>query len=332
MEASVSPVLRKHYSRIALACFVFLAAAVAAQYAAALVLGLLAPDLLLQGWFITALSFVCMYLVGFPLFLLLLPKAPASLPEKAGLGGFGELMICLLMCMGVLYPCNLLGQGITGLLGRILGGTGDNPLEQMLSRLDLWSVALFAVILAPIMEELIFRKLLLDRMRTIDRPTAVLFSALAFGLFHGNLSQFFYAFGVGLVFGSIYVRTGRLRYTIFLHILVNAIGSLVPMLILGDGDSVSLEELLTQGREAMPNLVENLPAVLGMSLFSLVIFCCTVAGIVLLVKRFPRLRRRTPEDRLPEPWTAFCTVFLTGGFAVFLLASSLQMVLSLLVT
>ena len=169
-------------------------------------------------------------------------------------------------------------------------------------------------------------------MRTIDRPTAVLFSALAFGLFHGNLSQFFYAFGVGLVFGSIYVRTGRLRYTIFLHILVNAIGSLVPMLILGDGDSVSLEELLTQGREAMPDLVENLPAVLGMSLFSLVIFCCTVAGIVLLVKRFPRLRRRTPEDRLPEPWTAFCTVFLTGGFAVFLLASSLQMVLSLLVT
>ena len=75
MEASVSPVLRKHYSRIALACFVFLAAAVAAQYVAALVLGLLAPGLLLQGWFITALSFVCMYLVGFAL---LYQKSPAS--------------------------------------------------------------------------------------------------------------------------------------------------------------------------------------------------------------------------------------------------------------
>ena len=82
----------------------------------------------------------------------------------------------------------------------------------------------------------------------------------------------------------------------------------------------------------MPLVVENLPSMLGLSLFGLVIFCCTVAGIVLLVKRFPRLHKRTPEDRLPETWTAFRTVFLTGGFAAFLLASVLQMVMSLLAT
>ena len=332
MNASLSPVLKKHYSRIALACFVFLAAALAAQYIAALLLGLLAPDLLRRGWFITALSFVCMYLVGFPLFLLLLPKAPAWLPEKRELGGAGELFVCLLMCMGILYPGNLLGQGVTRLLGQLLGSSGSNPLEEYLERLELWSVALFAVILAPVMEELIFRKLLLDRMRTIDRPTAILFSAMAFGLFHGNLSQFFYAFGAGILFGSIYVRTGRLRYTILLHILVNAIGSLVPMLLQGDGEALSLEEILAEGEEAMPAVVENLPSMLGMGLFGLAVFCCTVAGIVLLIRRFPRLRQRSPEDRLPEPWTAFRTVFLTGGFAVFLLASVLQMVLSLLFT
>ena len=332
MEASVSPVLRKHYSRIAMACFVFLAAAVAAQYVAALVLGLLAPDLLLQGWFITALSFVCMYLVGFPFFLLVLPKAPPWLPEKAALGGAGELLICLLMCMGILYPCNLLGQGVTRLLGRLLGGTGSNPLEEMLDQLDLWSVLLFAVILGPVMEEIIFRKLLLDRMRTIDRPTALLFSAMAFGLFHGNLSQFFYAFGVGILFAGIYERTGRLRYTIILHVLVNAIGSLVPMLLQGNGESVSLEELMTSGEELAPEVLEGLPSMLGMGLFGLMIFCCTVAGIVLLVRRFPRLRLRGPQDQLPEPRTAFRTVFLTGGFTVFLLASALQMVLSLLLT
>lgn len=332
MNSAVSPALRKHYSRIALACFVFLAAAVAAQYIAAVVLGLLAPELLRRGWFLTALSFVCMYLVGFPLFLLILPKAPVQLPEKAALGGLGELMICLLMCLGILYPCNLLGQGVTQLLGRVLGGTGSNPLEQMLDQLDLWSVALFAVLLAPIMEELIFRKLLLDRMRTIDRPTAVLFSAMAFGLFHGNLSQFFYAFGAGILFGSIYVRTGRLRYTIVLHILVNTIGSLVPMLLMGDGESLSLQELLAEGEEALPAVVENLPSMLGMGLFGMLIFCCTVVGLILLVRRFPRIRARSPEDRLPETWTAFHTVFLTGGFAAFLLASVLQMVLSLLVT
>ena len=169
-------------------------------------------------------------------------------------------------------------------------------------------------------------------MRTIDRPTAVLFSVMAFGLFHGNLSQFFYAFGAGLLFGSIYVRTGRLRYTVTLHILVNAIGSLVPLLLQGDGEPLSLEELMAQGEEAMPAMVESLPYLLGMSLFGLLVFCCTVAGIVMLARRFPRLRRRGPKDRLPEPGTAFRTVFLTGGFALFLLASALEMVLSLLVT
>ena len=332
METPVSPVLRRHYSRIALACFVFMAAAVLSQSLAGMLLGLLAPALLGRGWFVIALSFVCMYLVGFPLFLLLLPAAPAQLPEKRDLGGPGELFVCLLMCMGILYPCNLLGQGITRLLGGLLGGTGANPLDQVLERMELWAVTLFVVLLAPIMEELIFRKLLLDRMRTIDKPTAVLFSAMAFGLFHGNLSQFFYAFGAGLLFGSIYVRTGRLRYTVVLHVLVNAVGSLVPMALLGDGEPPSLEELLAGGEEAMPELVGRMSSFLGLGLFGLLIFCGTVAGIVLLIRRFPRLRQRTPEDRLPEPGTAFRTIFLSGGFAAFLLLSALQMVLSLLVT
>ena len=104
------------------------------------------------------------------------------------------------------------------------------------------------------------------------------------------------------------------------------------MLLQGDGEALSLEEILEQGNEAMPQVMENLPSVLGLSLFGLAVFCCCIAGIVLLARRFSGLRLRTEEDRLPEPWTAFRTVFLTGGFALFLLASALEMVLSLLVT
>ena len=330
MESSVSRILRRHYSRIGLACFVFLAASFIAQLAAVLAVRLLAPQLLQAGWFATGLSFLAMYLVGFPLYILLLPRAPEQLPERQKLGGVGEFLICLLMCIGILYPLNYLGQWVTRLLADILGGSGASMLDAYLGSMDLWSVALFAVILAPIMEELAFRKLLLDRMRTIDRPGAILFSALAFGVFHGNPGQFFYAFGVGILFGCIYTRTGRVIYTILLHILVNAIGSLVPLLLMQD--IPDLEGLLGQGAENVPALLENLPALFGLGAFGLLILCGTVAGIILLIRRFPRLLERGPGDRLGEPWLAFRTQFLTGGFIAFLLAAVLETVASLLLT
>jgi membrane protease YdiL (CAAX protease family) len=324
LEPSVSKLLRRHYSRIGIACFTFLAAALAAQFLIVFVMSFLAPRAVQEGWFLTALSFVSLYLVGFPLFVLILPKAPAELPEQRDLGGFGELMICLLMCMGILYPLNFLGQWVTELLSGILGGSGESMLDNLLGSMDLWSVTLFAVILAPIMEELAFRKLLLDRMRTIDRSGAILFSALVFGLFHGNAGQFFYAFGVGILFGCIYTRTGRVRYTIVLHILVNAIGSLVPLLL--TRDIPDLENLADRGIEAWPEILENLPAYLALGAFGLVILCAVVAGIILIIRRFPRLLERSPEDRLTSPTLAFRTQFLNGGFIAFLLAAALEMV------
>ena len=72
---------------------------------------------------------------------------------------------------------------------------------------------------------------LLGRKRVSDQAAAeqqrkadIVFSALMFGLFHMNLYQFFYAFLLGLVFGYVYLRTRRLRYTVFMHMSINAIG------------------------------------------------------------------------------------------------------------
>ena len=53
---------------------------------------------------------------------------------------------------------------------------------------------LYMVICAPILEEYIFRKLIVDRTVKYGQGVAVVLSGLMFGLFHGNLNQFAYAF------------------------------------------------------------------------------------------------------------------------------------------
>ena len=70
---------------------------------------------------------------------------------------------------------------------------------------------IIAVLIAPTAEELLFRKLLTERIVKYGELAAVLASGLFFGLFHGNLNQFSYAFLLGLFLGFIYVKTGKLR-------------------------------------------------------------------------------------------------------------------------
>ena len=190
--------LRRHYGRLSLALLAYYLITAAAQFALQAAALAWAPAWTETGWFTPALAFVPMYCVGFPVFICLLPKAPPRelLPPKGRVPG-RELFPLLLMCLGVLYPGNLLGQGADWLLRKLFRSSGNtDALDAMLSSSSVWAFFLVAVVLAPIMEELTFRKLLLDRMRTIDKPSALFFTALAFALFHTNIVQCFYAFGV----------------------------------------------------------------------------------------------------------------------------------------
>jgi hypothetical protein len=48
-----------------------------------------------------------------------------------------------------------------------------------------------------------------------------------FGLFHGNFQQFFFASFVGMLFAFVFIRTGRVIYTILMHMTVNLTTSVV---------------------------------------------------------------------------------------------------------
>lgn len=81
----------------------------------------------------------------------------------------------------------------------------------------------FTIAVIPgILEELLYRKGLIDLTRGYGEKFAILFSAIIFGLAHMNFTQTIFAFLMGLALGTVYVKTGNIKYTMLLHILNNA--------------------------------------------------------------------------------------------------------------
>mgnify|MGYP002382398304 CR=1 FL=1 len=91
----------------------------------------------------------------------------------------------------------------------------------MLIRSD-WTVrlviALFAVVLAPVVEELVFRGILFPALRDAGWPRAAMaVASLGFGLIHGNAAAFLPLSALGGFLAWLYLRTGNLWAPILAH-------------------------------------------------------------------------------------------------------------------
>lgn len=97
------------------------------------------------------------------------------------------------------------------------GGAGDVEVNP-------WLYILLTLVLAPISEEILFRGILLRHMRQVmPMAGAYLMSAIIFGLFHGNVSQFYVGFTCGIFFSLVYEYTGRLHISMCTHMMYNLI-------------------------------------------------------------------------------------------------------------
>lgn len=116
-------------------------------------------------------------------------------------------------------------------------------MEQALSRFP-WFLALFAVVLAPAYEELLFRRVLFGRLWKAGRVgLGIVLSSLAFALIHEipgtsangplEIAQLWLVYGgMGAAFAWLYQRTGTLWAPIAAHGLNNAI-ALAALVFLG---------------------------------------------------------------------------------------------------
>ncbi len=114
---------------------------------------------------------------------------------------------------------------------------GGNPLlEIILQNQDATTVAvLFLMVagLAPFFEEILFRGFLLTSLtRYLPVWGAVLMSAMTFAIAHLNLSDVLPLTVLGIILGTVYLRSRSLVSVIVLHSLWNT-GSFVGLLLLG---------------------------------------------------------------------------------------------------
>jgi membrane protease YdiL (CAAX protease family) len=94
------------------------------------------------------------------------------------------------------------------------------------------TIALFAIGLAPVVEEVLFRGVLFATICGLGwRKSAYLGTALLFGLIHGNTAAFLPLTLFGLVLAWLYERTGNLLAPVVAHAVFN----LAPFVLLALG-------------------------------------------------------------------------------------------------
>ena len=89
---------------------------------------------------------------------------------------------------------------------------------------------IWVCVIAPVTEEYMFRGAMLRTLSKYGSGFAIVASAFAFGLMHGNMGQTPMAFLIGLIMGYVAAKSGNIRQTIFIHMVNNIIAS-VPQIL-----------------------------------------------------------------------------------------------------
>lgn len=309
--------MKKHFSRLGMRFFLGTLIVYAVQVAALAVAGVIAPELLDKTDTYLFITSVPMYVIAFPLLALLVRKVPAVSIEKHDMS-VGKLIQAFCMSYALIVASNIIGLGITEIIGVLKGSAVQNPISDLAMDLNPITALIIMVLCAPVAEELIFRKLLMDRVVAYGEGLAIVLSGFMFGLFHGNLNQFVYAFTLGAFLGFIYVKTGNIVYSIILHMAINFMGSVASIAVANQ--SVSLD--------SVADLKNMLVTMFFLCLYGIFVLAVIVTGIILLVLKRRDFRCAPGEQTIPKG-RRFSTVILNVGMILYILFWLVMIVLQL---
>ncbi|NLP35186.1 MAG: CPBP family intramembrane metalloprotease [Clostridiales bacterium] len=131
----------------------------------------------------------------------------------------------ILLFLGLGLGCQFFTSGVMSLIQSYFPKTFDNysKVLELLTSGSIGLVVLYAVVIAPIVEELIFRGVILHLIGKANNVyLVIIFQALLFGIYHGNIVQGIYGTGLGILLGYTMVKFRTIAAPILLHMMINA--------------------------------------------------------------------------------------------------------------
>ncbi len=222
------------------------------------------------GW-----GYVLTVLIGSGI--LLLWKKPAYIRHELLAKGrpmtVGVFVGLLCVFLGVQLVTSLLNT-VLELILNAMGLSMMAALESSSGMQEGFAMFLYASILAPITEEVLFRGLVQRTLLPYGKKFAILCSAFLFGIFHGNLAQTPFAFMAGLVLGYVAAEY-NLIWAMVLHMVNN--------LVIAD---------------MLSRLTSSLPMELADGIIGLVILVFGIAGAVILIVKHKKVGAYLRQERM----------------------------------
>lgn len=204
--------------------------------------------------------------------------------------GAKEFLAFLCLLMGVQLLSDPIFMGMEWLFN-LLGYTMESSLLEASAGSGTLIMVLFAVVGAPVFEEIIYRGFAMNVAKKYGKVFAIVISAVLFGVMHMNIPQAVFAFMMGIVLGYVAMEYS-LGWAIAFHLINNGFG------------------------EAFVFLTKNLSENTQTILYYVIVGVFALGGVICLLKNRKAIAGYIAENK-PEK-KSYLYAFTTVGMIVFI--------------
>ena len=187
----------------------------------------------------------------------------------------------------------------------IAGGGASSALQTVL-------MVFMYVVAAPVLEEIWFRGVIQTSLSGCGHGFAIMVSALAFGLAHGNFQQACYATVIGIFLGYVRYATDSLIPSTIIHAIINAAAT-VMMLIMSNPAFIPA---LTKSRMGEELSADESVALALFAIYLTLMSIMILVGVCAAIGKLKNRRLYIPVNNFPAltKGKKFVTLILTPDF------------------
>lgn len=219
-----------------------------------------------------------------------------SLFTRSGYTG-GTVVKTSSIGLGIQTGAALIAQIVAAILAKfnLKSATADLTIHDNAA----WSVIImyfYACLLGPLLEELLYRGVILQGMRKYNERFAIVISALIFGLMHQNYQQFILAFALGLVLAAVTLKYESIVPAVITHIIVNTTGILTTLVL--QCTDYGAYQKVAEGSVYIPSAEPGFMVALAFN--ALFRYGFLIAGLILLILALVKknnVRKPTPAGK-----------------------------------